>query len=98
MRWYGVDRQVDLSYFSHSLAFSLHGGSQQDRDIYAMINAYWENLNFRIQEGEAKDWVRVVHTSKPGRLDLLESGEEETLASLDYGVAARSVVVLLRSA
>jgi isoamylase len=98
VRWYGVDRQVDLSYFSHSLAFSLHGGSQQDRDIYAMINAYWENLNFRIQEGEAKDWVRVVHTSKPGRLDLLESGEEETLASLDYEVAARSVVVLLRSA
>ncbi len=28
--WYGVDRQVDLGYFSHSLAFCLHGGSQQD--------------------------------------------------------------------
>ena len=33
VRWYGVDRQVDLSYCSHSLAFCLHGGSQQDRDI-----------------------------------------------------------------
>ncbi len=46
--WYGVDGQVDLSYSLHSLTFCLHGSSQQDGDIYVMINAYWENLSFRI--------------------------------------------------
>ncbi len=96
--WYGVDGQVDLSYSSHSLAFCLHGGSQQDRDIYVMINAYWEDLNFRIQEGEVRDWIRITDTSKPSPLDLLESGSEEPLASLDYKVKTRSVVVLLRGA
>ena len=98
VRWYGVDRQVDLSYCSPSLAFCLHGGSQQDRDIYVMINAYWEDLNFQIQEGEARAWMRIADTSKPSPLDLLEIGSEEPLASLDYKVEARSVVVLLRSA
>ena len=96
VRWYGVDRQVDLRYSSHSLAFCLHGGSQQDRDIYVMINAYWEDLVFRIQEGEASDWIRVVDTSQADPLDLLEIGSEEPVASLDYTVNARSVVVLLR--
>ena len=62
---YGVDRQVDLSYCSNSLAFCLHGGSQQDLNIYVMINACWEDLNFRIQEGEARDWMRIADTSKP---------------------------------
>ena len=96
VRWYGVGGQVDLGYFSHTLAFCLRGGSQQDRDIYVMINAYCEDLNFRIQEGEAKDWMRIADTSKPSPLDLLEVGSEEHLASLDYKVKARSVVVMLR--
>jgi len=96
--WYGVDREVDLGYFSHTLAFCLRGGSPRDRDIYVMINAYWEDLNFRIQEGEARDWRRVVDTSRPTPLDVLEVGREEPLSSLDYEVTARSVVVLLRSA
>lgn len=96
--WYGVDRQVDLGYLSHTLAFCLHGGSQRDRDIYVMINAYCEDLDFRIQEGEAREWLRIADTSKPSPFDLLEIGTEESLASLDYKVKGRSVVVLLRSA
>jgi len=94
VRWYGVSRQVDLNYSSHSLAFCLRGASQQDRDIYVMINAYWEDLTFRIQEGEASDWMRAVDTSQA---DPLEIGDEEPLASLDYKVNARSVAVLLRN-
>lgn len=34
-----------------------------DDDIYVMTNAYWEELQFRIQEGTAQDWVRIVDTS-----------------------------------
>jgi isoamylase len=94
--WYGVDGQVDLGYSSHSLAFCLHGASQEDRDIYVMINAYWENLSFQIQEGGVKDWMRVADTSMPSPFDLLEIGKEKPLRSLNYGVKARSIVVLLK--
>jgi glycogen operon protein len=95
--WHGVGRTTDLSYFSHSLAFCVHGGLWQDRDIYVMINAYWEDLNFRVQEGDAPEWIRIVDTSIPSPRDLLEPGSEEFLPSLDYHVKARSIVVLLRS-
>jgi isoamylase len=94
--WYGVNGEVDLDYSSHSFAFCLHSGSQHDRDIYVMINAYWEVLNFQIQEGELGDWLRVVDTSLPSPLDLLEIGKEKSLESLNYQVKDRSVVVLLR--
>jgi len=98
VRWYGVNGQVDLSPLSHSLAFCLRGASQGDRDIYVMINAYWENLHFQIEEGRACDWLRVSDTAMASPFDLCEAGQENTLASLSYEVKARSVVVLLRAA
>ena len=96
--WYGTNGQEDLGYLSHSLAFCLHGGSQQDRDVYVMINAYWEDLDFQIQEGEVSGWMRVADTSMSSPFDLPESGKEEALGSLNYKVKARSIVVLLKSA
>ena len=96
--WYGANGEVDLGHLSHSFAFCVHGGSQHDRDIYVMINAYWEDLNFQIEEGEVEDWLRVADTSMPSPFDLLESGKEKTLESLNYEVKARSIVVLLRRA
>jgi isoamylase len=95
--WYGVDGQVDLGDWSHTLAFCLHGASQRDCDIYVMINAYWENLNFDIQEGKASDWLRVVDTSMPAHFELFEIGKEQALNSLRYDVKGRSVVVLRRT-
>lgn len=95
--WYGATGEVDLDYWSHTLAFCLRGSSQGDQDIYVMINAYWEDLNFRIREGEARDWLRFVDTSLSSPFDLLEAAKEEALASLSYEVKSRSVVVLLRT-
>jgi glycogen operon protein len=96
--WYGVDGQVDFGDWSHTIAFCLHGGSQRDQDIYVMINAYWEDLNFQIQEGTAGDWLRVVDTSMPAPFDFIEIGQEKALNLLSYDLKARSVVVLLRTA
>lgn len=93
--WYGVGRNVDLSSESRSLAFCLHGASQGDADIYVMINAYWEQLEFEIQEGVANDWRRIVHTGLPSPDDFLEYGEAVTFSK--YSVAPRSIVVFLRS-
>jgi glycogen operon protein len=96
VRWYGIGPDPDLSFESHSVAFALHGGSQQDDDLYVMVNAYWENLVFRIQEGVAGEWRRTVDTSLDSPSDIIESGTEVPLASLDYSVGSRSIVVLVR--
>ena len=94
--WYGVGPQVDFSEDSHSLAFSLHGASQEDEDIYVLINAYWEGLQFEIQEGNPEDWVRIVDTDLASPEDLCATGA--SIASFIYPVAPRSIVVLLRPA
>ncbi|HWY54858.1 MAG TPA: isoamylase [Terriglobales bacterium] len=92
--WYGTGERADLSYESRSLAFCLHGASQNDDDIYVMINAYWEPLDFHVQEGTAREWVRIVDTALDSPEDFSDRGEPLKAAS--YLVASRSVVVLLR--
>jgi len=96
VRWYGVGHEPDLSFDSHSLAFALHGASQGDEDLYVMINAYWEGLDFSIQEGTATEWRLVVDTSLASPHDFVEPGGERALQSLCYPVAARSVAILVR--
>jgi glycogen operon protein len=68
-----------------------------DDDIYVMVNAYWKDLGFQIQEGTAAEWRRVIDTSLDSPFDFLEPGNENPLQSLQYRVAARSVVTLLRN-
>jgi len=91
--WYGVGPTVDLSPDSRSLAFCLHGASQGDDDIYVMINAYWQALQFEIQEG-APDWLRIVDTDLPSPEDFSERGAPVVQST--YQVAPRSIVVLVR--
>jgi glycogen operon protein len=95
VRWYGVGPEVDLSFHSHSVAYCLHGASQGDCDLYVMINAYHEPLEFEIQESPASGWRRVIDTGLDCPLDIVDPGEEPPVASLRYWVLPRSVVVLL---
>jgi isoamylase len=92
--WYGIGPSVDLSPDSRSLAFCLHGVSQDDDDIYVMINAYWQELQFQIQEGAPQDWVRIVDTALPSPDDFSEFGLP--ISQSTYQVAPRSIVVLVR--
>ncbi len=92
--WYGTGSTVDFSNDSRSLAFCLHGASQEDDDIYVMINAYWEKLEFQVQEGRTQEWKRIVDTAFPSPDDFSDRGVP--LESARYVVAPRSVVVLLR--
>jgi isoamylase len=92
--WYGTGPSVDLSHDSHSLAFCLHGASQSDDDIYVMINGYWEELEFQVQEGTPLEWNRIVDTSLPSPDDFLVLGLP--LDRANYLVAPRSIVILLR--
>jgi glycogen operon protein len=98
VKWYGVGDSVDLSPDSRSLAYCLHGASQQDDDIYVMINAYWQPLDFTIQEGVPEDWKRVVDTSLPSPNDIVEQTEAPNIDTLVYTVGPRSMVALKRPA
>ncbi|MGA9804015.1 MAG: isoamylase [Terriglobales bacterium] len=93
--WYGTGPTVDLSPESRSLAFCLHGASQGDDDIYVMINAYWEELQFQIREGTPQDWLRIVDTDLPSPDDFSECGLP--LQQSSYEVGPRSIVVLVRT-
>jgi len=93
--WYGTGEKTDLSQDSHCLSFCLHGASQDDHDIYVMINAYWEKLEFQLHEGTADEWMRIVDTSLASPDDFSDRGER--LEAPGYDVAARSVVVLVRA-
>ena len=97
----GRARRSTLSYDSRSLAFCLHGASQGDDDIYVMINGYWQDLEFHVQEGTAQEWKRIVDTALPSPNDFmdhdsLDNDNGVTLERTSYVVAARSTVVLLR--
>jgi glycogen operon protein len=59
-----------------------------------MINAYWEELEFHIQEGTAREWKRIVDTASPSPDDFSDHGF--ALDQTKYVVAPRSIVFLLR--
>jgi len=92
--WYGTGPNTDVSGDSHSVAFCLHGVSQADDDIYVMINAYWEELEFHVQGGPVDEWKSIVDTALPSPDDFSEQGVPMEQAR--YQVAPRSIVVLVR--
>ena len=94
IRWRGVGPTTDLSYHSRSLAYYLSGKSQQDEDLYVMINAYTEPLSFTIFDGLQKPWNRVVDTSYESPQDILAPGSEVRVIGSKYLVAPSSIVVL----
>ena len=94
VRWYGSTGGVDLSQQSRSLAYCLRGARFGEGDLYVMVNAHWQPLPFRVQEGRAATWGRVIDTSLPSPADIVDPGNEVPLSSLEYEVAPRSVVVL----
>ena len=87
---------VDWSDESHQLAYCLHGASQGDRDLYVMLNAGAADVKFRVQEGDAAEWARVVDTAQPSPQDIVREDKAVRLRSRGYLVRARSVVVLVR--
>ena len=96
--WFGTAGPPDLSASSHSIAYVLRGGSERDDDIYVMINAWTESLEFTIQDGTAAEWRRVVDTGRDAPDDIAEDLHGVVLDQQSYRAGARSVVVLVRPA
>lgn len=84
---------VDMSPTSQQLAYCLHGASQNDTDLYVMINADSHSIDFGIHEGSPGSWHRIVDTSLPSPQEFAES-PVETVQQAFYTVSGRSVVIL----
>jgi glycogen operon protein len=80
------------------LAFCLRGESQQCVDLYVMINAHSEDMDFKIREVTPGEWLCVVDTALDSPDDIVEPGQDAGSVTGHYYVRARSVVVLAQSA
>ncbi len=96
--WHGVHlNQPDWSDHSHTLAFttkSLKG----DFYLHAMINAYWENLDFdvpSVPNDVQGEWRRIIDTSKDSPDDIYRWHEAPVANDVIYPVASRSIVIFL---
>ncbi|TWU44415.1 Glycogen debranching enzyme [Novipirellula aureliae] len=94
IKWYGTGHLVDMSPTSQQLAFCLHGASQNDTDLYVMINAADATVEFGIHEGASGSWRRVVDTSLNSPHDFAEVPDKSVEKSC-YSVNGRSVVLLV---
>ena len=94
VRWYGVAGEVDRSWESRSLAFLLRAPEADGPDLYAVINMYWEDLSFTIQE--AGDWSKLIETSADSPDDFVERKKGFVVSNAGT-IAARSVLVFVRS-
>lgn len=93
--WHGTGMTPDQSVGSRVLAFHLRGATVGDKDIYVMLNAYWESLDFTI--AAPGSWRRVVDTSRTSPSDIVNDAAAPLLSSAVYSVAGRSSVVLVTS-
>jgi glycogen operon protein len=94
VRWHGTQRDVDMNPWSRTLAYCLRGRSAGDEDLYVMINAYWEPLDFSIEEGAPATWLRAVDTFLTAPDDIAAPGSEVAISGASYRVGPRSIVVL----
>ena len=85
-----------MSPDSRAFAYWLRGASEQDADLYVMVNAHWQALSFRIEADGPAAWRRVVDTRLASPSDIVDPGGEIALSGLVYDVGPRSVVVLVR--
>jgi hypothetical protein len=88
-RW--ISGRSRAAWLIASLANALMKG-----DLYVMIQCILEPVLFRVQEGAAGEWKRLIDTSRPSPEDIVELGNEELLDSLNYKLAPRSIALLVR--
>jgi glycogen operon protein len=96
VRWYGTGPTVDMGPTSQTLAVYLGGASQQDADLYVMINASASDVTFQIQEGRPGEWRLAFDTGLASPDDFPEPADRLCVPSASYVVRSRSIAGLIR--
>ena len=81
---------------SRHFAFMLSGGSENDVDLYVLVNMNERALDFEIQEGRGGDWACVIDTGRESPDDICEPGAEKPVDGRRYRAGPHSVVVFQR--
>lgn len=96
LTWYGPDGMPDLSFASHALAYYLSGASQNDIDLYVMINGAPQERAFTVQK--MKPWRRVVYTAFSSPEDIVNDNDALPMVDHTISLAPRSIVILIGEA
>jgi glycogen operon protein len=92
VRWFGTSGAPDEGPWSHSVAWWLSGQRYGEGDLYVLVNAYWEPLDFDIQVPGI--WRRIVDTALPSASGMRDVGQAPLVGDEPVTVAPRSIVVL----
>ena len=90
----------DLGYESRSLALTAASLSG-DLLMHFALNAYWEPLDFELPalpDWATSGWRRVIDTSLPSPLDIVDPRSAASVTGETHRVDARAAVVLFASA
>jgi glycogen operon protein len=97
IRLHGVQLdQPDLTDQSRSLALTAQSLSG-DLLMHFAVSAYWEPLQFELPSLPAwasSGWLRIIDTSLPSPLDIVEPVSAVRVTGPTYSVSPRSSVVL----
>jgi glycogen operon protein len=97
IRLHGVQLdQPDLTDQSHSLGLTAQSLSG-DLLMHFAVSAYWEPLQFELPSLPAwasSGWLRIIDTSLPSPLDIVEPVSAACVTGPTYSVSPRSSVVL----
>jgi glycogen operon protein len=96
VRWYGTGSMVDMGPDSRTLAIYLCGASQQDSDLYVLINASEKDVTFEIQEGQPGEWLLIFDTGRSSPEDFPEEANRSCVQSRSYVVRSRSIAGMTR--
>jgi isoamylase len=97
VRWYGTGSTVDMGSNSRTLAFYLCGASQQDTDLYVMINASESDKTFEIQQGRPGEWRLVFDTGLANPDDFPEPADRSCIQSSSYVVHSHAIAGMTRN-
>ena len=81
---------------SRTLAVYLSGASQQDADLYLMINVSDSDWTFEVQVGRPSQWQLAFDTGRSIPEDFPELPNTSHVQSLSYAVCSRSIAGLIR--
>ena len=72
-----------------------HGGFGSQPDLHAVLNMYWDALDFEVPIVPGRHWRRLVDTARPSPEDIVEDVRLASIEADRVRVEGRSVLILL---